>query len=745
MSLSTVRSAVDGTIDERPLDKRPTTLRHSIAAEWRQSGHADLVHALRQHPVLLRDKSQLLNLAIEEYRTNSRSSPDPDLEEHCHRFREFGSSIERSIFRQLEAQRYIDSHPELLELFSTPEWPKVGEQFGEFQVLEELGVGSAAHVYLCLQSEVGFRQVVVKATPFSSFEASILGRLSHQNIVRIYSTGTVDECNLNYLCMPFCGRSTLSDLLDVAFQKGCPRNDNSIAIAAKRWMCDGESSVEKPSHRWWTATRRQSYVDGILRIAIQIVDALQAAHERGILHGDLKPSNVLLTPESRPLLLDFNLSQDFVRSPVVCGGTLPYMPPEYLRVVARHAELKRDAEFNATPDVYSFGALLYELLTGLTPVNLENNAGGSSAAAELILAKLEHGVPSICQHNRFVSRKLESIVLRCLAFDSRNRPSQVGEIRQVLQSELRSFSAIHRNARLRPVFFASVVGFPLAVLAGAGAYVSVQPERYVVNYKEGLELVAAGRFDEASDCFASAARNNPSFAPARFQLARARLAVGDVELALNDFIRLATNDGDVHSMAYAGYCFNRKALPEAAIVWYERAIDKGAVSASIYNNLGASYIKAHPLPSRINQLRHAEYYLNKALIVDSASTTVQLNLVRRARAESQINPEYDPFKAWLNAWRILRSDPNDATVKQEVIGWYAVVVAREAISEKRAPISAEEQHARKVFAELIHAADFAHFDSVDTNAASNLTRDKSQSSSLANSYFIEPDSINIAR
>ena len=204
-------------------------MRQIVAAEWRQSGHADLVHALRQHPLLLRDKSQLLNLAIEEYRTNSRSAPGPDLEQHCHRFREFGSSVERSIFRQLEAQRYIDCHPELLDLFSTPEWPKVGDQFGEFQILEELGVGSAAHVYLCLEADVGFRQVVVKVTPFSSFEASILGRLNHQNIVQIYSTGSVDECNLNYLCMPFCGRSTLSDLLDVAFRNGCPRNDDCIA------------------------------------------------------------------------------------------------------------------------------------------------------------------------------------------------------------------------------------------------------------------------------------------------------------------------------------------------------------------------------------------------------------------------------------------------------------------------------------------------------------------------------------
>ena len=103
-----------------------------------------------------------------------------------------------------------------------------------------------------------------------------------------------------------------------------------------QWMHEGELPAEQPRHRWLNVFRRQTYVDGVLKIAIQMAEALEAAHEQGILHGDLKPSNVLLTPEGRPLLLDFNLSQDFVLSPGVCGGTLPYMPPEYLRVLARH-------------------------------------------------------------------------------------------------------------------------------------------------------------------------------------------------------------------------------------------------------------------------------------------------------------------------------------------------------------------------------------------------------------------------
>ena len=79
MNSSTIRSAIDGTISENPLETRLSSLQQVVAAEWRQLGRADLVRALREHPLLLRDKSQLLNLAIEEYRTNSSGSPSPDL------------------------------------------------------------------------------------------------------------------------------------------------------------------------------------------------------------------------------------------------------------------------------------------------------------------------------------------------------------------------------------------------------------------------------------------------------------------------------------------------------------------------------------------------------------------------------------------------------------------------------------------------------------------------------------------
>ena len=168
----------------------------------------------------------------------------------------------------------------------------------------------------------------------------------------------------------------------------------------------------------------------------------------------------------------------------------------------------------------------------------------------------------------------------------------MAEIKEGLQSELRSFPAAKRMARLRPVFFASVVGLPMVGLASSGTYVAVQPDRYIANYDQGLQRASVGKFDEAVDYFSASVQNNPSYPPARFQLALAQLAIGNLADAGENFHQLAIKDEDVRSAAYVGYCFNKKGVPIAAIPWYERAIDKGADSASVYNNLGASYLDA---------------------------------------------------------------------------------------------------------------------------------------------------------
>jgi len=706
MQSSTVRSALDPTIAGSTTDDRSAILAESLIAQWGQSGQPDMVVTLRQHPQLLRKRSLLLNLAIAEYKARRRSAGDLDLEKHCDRFQEFGSSIQRSIQRQLEVQRFVDEQPELLEDLDGANWLEAGATFAGFHILEELGVGATARVYLCREAAVGNRPVVVKVTPFPSVEASVLGRLNHQHIIPIHSADFVDDYDLHYVCMPYCGRSTLLDLLDVAYQDGCPRTDHCIAIAADRWTSDDNRLPRREKRRQFIEhCRYGTYVDGILNLAIQIAEALDHAHQQGILHGDLKPSNVLLTPSGRPLLLDFNLSRDYASTPRICGGTLPYMPPEHLQVVAGDLPQGDNVRSDVTSDIYSYGALLFELLAGVTPVRKLGDACDSSTMAKRLLARIQQGVGSIRQHNPLVSRRLESIVLRCLAIDRQARPTTMAEVKRILQSERRSFAAVGRQARVRPVLFSVAVGLPLAILSGGVAYVAVQPAQYLADFEAGSQLAAKGQQEKAAEYFASAVDDNPSYAPARFELGRARIALGELDLALNEFGQLARSEGDAQSLAYFAYCFNLKRISVAAIPWYERAIKSGAASTAVYNNLGASYIDASNHLPRKEQLSRAERYLHQALASGDASSVVQLNIVRHAIAKSQSDSSYNPFDVWRQVEFIIASRPKDRFVETHVALWYHEVLDHEKAnptlrSDSGSHLSKQELAGRTQFAAI---------------------------------------------
>src|SRR5207253_10601572 len=117
--------------------------------------------------------------------------------------------------------------------------------------------------------------------------------------------------------------------------------------------------------------RGGTYVEGIVHLAAQVADALEYSHSQGVFHLDLKPSNVLLTPSGRPMLLDFNLAKDRECRGQLLGGTLPYMAPEQLRATAdkasRERERPEEADLDGRADVFALGVLLYELLAGQHP------------------------------------------------------------------------------------------------------------------------------------------------------------------------------------------------------------------------------------------------------------------------------------------------------------------------------------------------------------------------------------------
>ena len=125
---------------------------------------------------------------------------------------------------------------------------------------------------------------------------------------------------------------------------------------------EGTAALEDRSRSGGPARRELGYVQAVLWLVARLADGLAHAHERGILHRDLKPANILLGDDGEPLLLDFNLAADTKlrshASAALIGGTLPYMAPEHLQALKDGTRLP-----DARSDLYSLGAILFELLT----------------------------------------------------------------------------------------------------------------------------------------------------------------------------------------------------------------------------------------------------------------------------------------------------------------------------------------------------------------------------------------------
>jgi eukaryotic-like serine/threonine-protein kinase len=316
--------------------------------------------------------------------------------------------------------------------------PTVGSEFIGFQLLAELGAGSFGRVYLASQEDLADRHVVLKIAPHLFDEPQTLAQLQHNHIVPIYSVHERDD--FQAVCMPFLGTTTLADVVaDLKVRAAMPDsgsyifeliNTRSLATANVRRFLNPETGTAGRTGLG-PPPAPANYVDKILWLAVRIADGLAHAHSRGILHRDLKPANILLTDDGQPMLLDFNLSEDTKRDPTMAparvGGTLRYMAPEQL-VAIKKGILIGDQR----SDLYSFGLILHELLTGHHPDYLRFGpipVWLHDRRTECI------GPPEVRRWNKAVSPGTESIVRHCLEPDPSRRYQTAHELHEDLRRQ----------------------------------------------------------------------------------------------------------------------------------------------------------------------------------------------------------------------------------------------------------------------------------------------------------------------
>lgn len=310
-------------------------------------------------------------------------------------------------------------------------FPESGETISGFRLVEELGRGSFGRVFLAGERPLADRLVALKVTRVGSREPQALARLQHTNIVPVHSYRVDPTTSLHLLCMPYFGRVTLARVIAEVRARAI---DTGAELAGLLDELQTDDEGAPPCVEIKRKIEGLSLARAVASWGARLAEALQHAHDQGILHRDVKPSNILITSAAVPMLLDFNLSQparihddDLGRDTL--GGTVAYMAPEHIAALAG----RDDGPIDGRADTYSLGLVLFELLAH------RPFAGPADGQYELdslidIIEQRRAWVPRTRPGERAIPAPMEAVLRRCLAADPADRYATAGEFAVDLQA-----------------------------------------------------------------------------------------------------------------------------------------------------------------------------------------------------------------------------------------------------------------------------------------------------------------------
>lgn len=581
-----------------------------IIRQWPSDRPFHAKEVLQRSPELVGHKSAVLDLAYEEYCRCHEKGTATTLESFADRF----PDVRRTLLQLLQVHEYLQQNPGVWSNLTETAWPTPGSTFLDFQLVAVIGRGAASQVYLAKETRLADRPVVVKLTRHSDQETAALGRLQHPNIVPVLSVQSDRGSGISAICMPYLGCATLLDVLDaVSGSHSAPLSSELIFEAAAAANANLPVLPPKAGQRRWSAKR--PLMDGVAQIGIQLADALAYAHDRGIYHCDIKPSNVLITSDGTAMLLDFNLSFSDQAATRSIGGTLPYMSPEQLAFfLGQH-------KVDARSDLFSLGVTLYELLSGQFPFGslspaLSNPAEQAASLRSRQLAGPKQLAPCQSTGDSAIGRIIE----QCLCFDAEDRIQSAGDLAAALRKTQRPTARLRRwinNHKVQSLASALAT----VTLFSALAVWQITREPYADReIRAGRALVAAGRFEDAITNFGNSLKAEPGRSEALFLRGYSRLKTGQLDLAYRDLYVAARNDDDGAASAALAYCSYRLAGHRGPVVKYlNRALDRGFESAEVHNDLGFCHLK-------LSDLVLARQHLETAVRLDPTLRIAHFNL-----------------------------------------------------------------------------------------------------------------------
>jgi serine/threonine protein kinase len=292
----------------------------------------------------------------------------------------------------------------------------IGKTLAHYSITAEIGKGGMGEVYQAKDTKLG-RDVAIKVLPeefakdsdrVARFqrEAKLLASLNHPNIAAIY--GLEEAEGTNFLVLELIEGDTLADRIKT-----------------------GAIPVEES-----------------LKLALQITEALESAHEKGVIHRDLKPANIKVTPDGKVKVLDFGLAKAFAgdtenlnlsNSPTLSDaatrqgvilGTAAYMSPEQAR----------GKPVDKRTDIWAFGCVLYEMLTGKAVFQGED-------VTEILAAVVKSGVNlDLLPVN--IHFRVREVITRCLQKEQKKRYGGIGEAHYEIEQVLADPSGVFAQSGL---------------------------------------------------------------------------------------------------------------------------------------------------------------------------------------------------------------------------------------------------------------------------------------------------------
>jgi serine/threonine protein kinase/tetratricopeptide (TPR) repeat protein len=408
----------------------------------------------------------------------------------------------------------------------------VPQQISHYKIIERIGAGGMGEVFLAEDTLLD-RKVAIKMLPAKSIgneqakkrlfrEAKAAATLDHPNICSIYEVGEEGDCA--FIVMQYIEGRALSRII----------KNNAL------------SPME------------------VVDIGMQASQALAEAHSRGVIHRDIKPQNVMITPRGQVKILDFGLAK-IIRDEADSStgatesrltdtgevvGTVGYMSPEQLR----------DLPVDARSDIFSLGVLLYECATGRSAF-----VGSSKISISLQVIEVNPKRPS--EFGEDVPRELDDIILKAIAKNVEARYQSATE----LLADLRKMETVLQGStlntqpltparlsapppttgatlsrRIKAIPLAIKVGVSLVMLAALVTWLGFRIWRGSPNmpssearpwYEQGIRDMNAGTYYQASKELEQCIVLDDDFAPAHARLAAAYLEIDNTDRAMEELLK----------------------------------------------------------------------------------------------------------------------------------------------------------------------------------------------------------------